>query len=56
MKNVIAETNKHILSTLPKEVANSGCTLLCVLVQDGQIYCFNVGCSRAVVAVRLGQK
>lgn len=52
MKEVIEETNKYLSQTLNKEVSNSGCTLLTVLIREQKIYCFNVGSSRAVLAVR----
>ena len=34
MKEVIEETNKYLSQTLNKEVSNSGCTLLTVLIRE----------------------
>lgn len=54
MKVTIEETNKHLSQVMSKEVANSGCTLLCILIRDDNINCFNIGSSRAVLVYRAG--
>lgn len=52
MKNAIEETNRLLNVSLQKEIANSGCTLLSILIRDEIIYCFNIGSSRAVLALK----
>ena len=55
MKYVIEETNKYISQAMSKEVTNSGCTLLTILIRDENIYCFNIGSSRAILGYKAGK-
>jgi len=52
MRNAILETNKYICQNFQKEVTNSGCTLISILIRDNKLHCFNVGGSRAIMAVK----
>lgn len=53
MQDIIEDTNKALCQGMQKEVSNSGCTLLAILIRDGFIQCFNIGSSRAVLGLRL---